>query len=941
FEEGFDGAVLEVSGDGGATWTDLGPQVRRGGYNGVLVAPNPIAGRRAWTGSSAAAMTRVVVDLERWAGAFAQVRFRATSDASVGGAGWYIDRVEVCRKVREEAALSLDRPAYSCQGSIHLRILDTGRAGLGQAQVELSSGSDPGPKLFDLQEVGPNTGVFEGEVPLVAEDGPGALIVKEGDEVRAVYRDADGGGGDPREAAASAVVDCAPPAISAVALEEVGESSAVVRWETDEDAFGRVEIGLDCAGAATAVEEGAPRRAHRVVVAGLEPGTVHAFRVACRDRAGNSSVDDAGGACHGFRTRVLFCPFEDDLEPAPAAGWDGGGPWRHEESPHARSAPHAWRIQGVGRRGEASLTLPVFRSAPGMVLELFHTFELATGLAGGVIEGSTDGGSTWTDLEGGIVEGAYAGFLLPGNPLEGRRAWTGGRLGAPARVRVRLDALGEGDALVRLRLASQGIAPEGEWIVDDFKVCRRVGESGVVGFGEVAYACGAAGTAFAADAELTGSALVALEVTSSRQVEPLLVQAAEVLPGFFRGSFAIAAEPAEGAVLAADGDALTVTYRDARDESGAAAVVERSAPVDCVRPRLLNLRLGSATFSTLEVLWETSEPAHGRVRYGESCDNLDRLASSGHLVTMHAAVLGGLAPEAAVELRIEATDLAGNATLLPECIRASIARRCELEDSLEPPVDGWTHSAAVGPDDWSLVELDRSHSPTRSWHAPNPGLEKDASLVLPRIEAPEGAVLSFWHTYQLEAGFDGAVLEVSDDEGLSWQDLGPEIFLGGYTDLISTAGGSIPGWTGGAIGDMTLVSASLAKHAGPKTRVRFRILCDDSVGTAGWYLDDVSICTFAPAASASRFARGNCNADEGINLSDAIFLLNHLFLGGAEPTCPRACDSDSNDALNLTDAVYLLDYLFRGGPPMAPPAACDHELEPRDLECAAEACAGG
>jgi len=36
-----------------------------------------------------------VIDLDGWAGNFAQVRFRATSDGSVASSGWYIDEVEV------------------------------------------------------------------------------------------------------------------------------------------------------------------------------------------------------------------------------------------------------------------------------------------------------------------------------------------------------------------------------------------------------------------------------------------------------------------------------------------------------------------------------------------------------------------------------------------------------------------------------------------------------------------------------------------------------------------------------------------------------------------------------------------------------------------------------------------------------------------------------
>ena len=63
-----------------------------------------------------------------------------------------------------------------------------------------------------------------------------------------------------------------------------------------------------------------------------------------------------------------------------------------------------------------------------------------------------------------------------------------------------------------------------------------------------------------------------------------------------------------------------------------------------------------------------------------------------------------------------------------------------------------------------------------------------------------------------------------------------------------------------------------------------------------------------------RFLRGNANADDNTDLSDAVFILSYLFIGGAAPSCEDAADSDDNGALEITDAVYLLNFLFLGGP---------------------------
>jgi len=80
------GGVLEISADGGTVWKNLGPYITAGGYNGTVDtgAQSPIAGRKAWVGSSdgdliagrADAMKQVSVNL----GAAIQALYGATPD---------------------------------------------------------------------------------------------------------------------------------------------------------------------------------------------------------------------------------------------------------------------------------------------------------------------------------------------------------------------------------------------------------------------------------------------------------------------------------------------------------------------------------------------------------------------------------------------------------------------------------------------------------------------------------------------------------------------------------------------------------------------------------------------------------------------------------------------------------------------------------------------
>ncbi|MBI4601918.1 MAG: hypothetical protein HY721_08145 [Planctomycetes bacterium] len=97
------------------------------------------------------------------------------------------------------------------------------------------------------------------------------------------------------------------------------------------------------------------------------------------------------------------------------------------------------------------------------------------------------------------------------------------------------------------------------------------------------------------------------------------------------------------------------------------------------------------------------------------------------------------------------------------------------------------------------------------------------------------------------------------------------------------------------------------------------------------------------APPATTFVRGDPNVDAKVNIADAVFVLNALFLGGPQPGCADAADSNDDSLLNIADPVYLLNSLFLGGlPPPAPFPGCGEDPTGGDaLECTAFGpCAG-
>ncbi len=92
----YDGSVLEISTNGGTSWSDLGAAITSGGYNGTISTSysNPLGGRSAWTGDLTT-WTQVTVNLNAYAGQNILIRWRLGTDSSVGDTGWYIDDVQI------------------------------------------------------------------------------------------------------------------------------------------------------------------------------------------------------------------------------------------------------------------------------------------------------------------------------------------------------------------------------------------------------------------------------------------------------------------------------------------------------------------------------------------------------------------------------------------------------------------------------------------------------------------------------------------------------------------------------------------------------------------------------------------------------------------------------------------------------------------------------
>ncbi len=165
--------------------------------------------------------------------------------------------------------------------------------------------------------------------------------------------------------------------------------------------------------------------------------------------------------------------------------------------------------------------------------------------------------------------------------------------------------------------------------------------------------------------------------------------------------------------------------------------------------------------------------------------------------------------------------------------------------------DGASYMALQSP--WQLTNTFASQG-TLSYHNAPDGSnyppDTCASVVTPPLELRGGGtpILSYSARWNLEAQWDGVVVEISNDGGNTWTDLPPS---GGYPSNFGQTGnppinacgypatqGAYSGSSGGGFQSKT---SSLAAYAGQTVRIRWRFSSDPGVEETGFFLDGVSV----------------------------------------------------------------------------------------------------
>lgn len=135
------------------------------------------------------------------------------------------------------------------------------------------------------------------------------------------------------------------------------------------------------------------------------------------------------------------------------------------------SPTHSWYAMDDEFAGDQFLTRSGITVSNGAALSFWHWYNLESGYDGGVVEISTNGGSSWVDLGTNALMGGYNGTIDTdySSPIAGREAFTGNSGGFTNTI-IPLDAYAGQTVAIRFRESDDSSVNETGWWVDDIAV---------------------------------------------------------------------------------------------------------------------------------------------------------------------------------------------------------------------------------------------------------------------------------------------------------------------------------------------------------------------------------------------------------------------------------------------------------------------------------------
>ncbi|WP_179952288.1 S8 family serine peptidase [Marinicella rhabdoformis] len=200
--------------------------------------------------------------------------------------------------------------------------------------------------------------------------------------------------------------------------------------------------------------------------------------------------------------------------------------------------------------------------------------------------------------------------------------------------------------------------------------------------------------------------------------------------------------------------------------------------------------------------------------------------------------------------RVEALNNGNTSSLSPELASTAIGTASNTIGTLSDNIDDSLLMNATGT--WS-VSNDRASDGTLSYRSTFEGASTYTSNTCARIYSPELSIpnsgspsVDYQAWYEIEAQWDGVVVEVSNDGGSTWTDLPP---VGGYPSDFSQTGSpainvcgypASQGAYGGNSTGFDPFSHDLTAYQGDTVQIRWSFSTDPASQFEGFYIDQIN-----------------------------------------------------------------------------------------------------
>jgi hypothetical protein len=181
-------------------------------------------------------------------------------------------------------------------------------------------------------------------------------------------------------------------------------------------------------------------------------------------------------------------------------------------------------------------------------------------------------------------------------------------------------------------------------------------------------------------------------------------------------------------------------------------------------------------------------------------------------------------------------------------LAADVAPDSASVDDVEAEPSPWTRDGGGSDTIWArLAAADGFY-----WHADAVGRTSDTFLISPPLQVGDQALqIGFDHAHSFEradgVNYDGGVVELSRDDGETWEDITKFAAAPGYGGVITAEGnplhtrsgyvGTNESWPDRDREELLLGT----KLAGETVRLRFRVGTDGGVGAPGWDIDNIAV----------------------------------------------------------------------------------------------------